>query len=62
MDSKIEKGDYVNATYKGVLYPGKVLSISEKWRDMVVQASPGVAILVGFEDVTLLRKVEHGED
>lgn len=57
---EFKTGDYVNAFYRGSRFTGKLGSyVSHKHRDAEVIFSPGVTMLLPFEDITLITEEEY---
>jgi hypothetical protein len=62
---EFKTGDYVNAFYKGSRFTGKLGSyVSHKHQEAEVVFSPGVTMLLPFEDMTLIteEEFENGTD
>lgn len=57
---EFKTGDYVNAFYKGSRFTGKLGAyVSHKHRDAEVVFSPGVTMLLPFDDITLITEEEY---
>lgn len=54
---ELEKGDYVEAVYKGSKYYGRISSIDRKWKDAVVVFANGVSMILPLNSLT---KPEEG--
>lgn len=54
--SELENGDYVEATYKGSKYYGKLSRIDLYWKDGTVTMAPGVSMILPLKAMTKLEE------